>query len=127
MSVILVPFDGSPHAFKALSIAMDLGDKYKAQVAVLTIAGEVRSDEGMQAGAALLKKAVLKMAQRQQKPVAMEVEFGLPSDCIVLAGKRLGASTIVMGCRGAASSDDMFGSVSQAVFRKADCTCISVK
>lgn len=127
MSVILVPFDGSAHAFKALSIAMDLGDKYKAGVAVITIAGPTRDEEAFKAGGEIIKKAAAKMAQRKQKPAALEVEFGTPSDCIIAAGKRHGASTIVMGCRGAASSEDTFGSVSQAVFRKADCTCISVK
>lgn len=53
---------------------------------------------------------------------------GKPADAIVKAQKELEAATIVMGARGVTPSDSAtFGSVSQDVFSRAGCTCISVK
>ncbi|WP_422040688.1 universal stress protein [Roseibium sp.] len=53
---------------------------------------------------------------------------GKPADAIVRAQKELEAATIVMGARGVTPSDSStFGSVSQEVFSRAGCTCISVK
>lgn len=127
MSVILVPFDGSPHALKALHIAMDLTTKYKAPLVLVHVAAE--KTEALLKDAQRIKAvAEGKMRHRQVKPLAFELLFGAPADCILLTAKRHKATTIVMGCRGRVPDDrGMFGSVSQDVFRQAECTCISVK
>ncbi|WP_417689137.1 universal stress protein [Roseibium sp.] len=53
---------------------------------------------------------------------------GKPADEVVAMQEKLQASTIVMGARGVTHSDgSTFGSVSQEIFRRANCTCISVK
>lgn len=128
MSVILVPFDGSAHALKALHIAMDLTEKYKAPLVLVHVAGAEKAEAQLPEVQRIKAMAESKMRHRQVNPLAFEVVFGAAADCILLAAKRHKATTIVMGCRGQALDDRvMFGSVSQEVFREAGCTCISVK
>lgn len=53
---------------------------------------------------------------------------GTPADEIINTQQKIEAGTIVMGARGVSYAEDTtFGSVSQDVFNRADCTCISVK
>ncbi|MCV0429125.1 MAG: universal stress protein [Roseibium sp.] len=53
---------------------------------------------------------------------------GNPADEIVKMQQKIEAGTIVMGARGVTHSDgSTFGSVSQEIFSRAKCTCISVK
>ncbi|GJM01894.1 MAG: hypothetical protein DHS20C08_03950 [Rhodomicrobium sp.] len=128
MSVILVPFDASQHAYKALHIALDLSEKYKTNLVLIHVAGATRTEENAARAAAIVSAAKKKLNHRSADAAEIEVVYGVPAECILLAAKRFSASTIVMGCRGASASEEsMFGSVSQEIFRRADCTCISVK
>lgn len=62
------------------------------------------------------------------KSEILAIARGNPAKNIIQAHKMVGASTIVMGCRGSSgSSPSSFGSVSQQVFEQAECTCVSVK
>lgn len=169
MHTILVPFDGSGHALKALRIACDLSEKYGGRIALfhalardkqaadilgLLVAKELDSaitdalkkvvDSSEQtpdqppppipdAVLRVIGEMILAQAEARIRRHGLEVEIlpmeaGDPAESILLAARQTGANTIVMGCRGV--SDDeaaTFGSVSHAVFRQADCTCISVK
>ena len=130
MQTILVPFDGSKHALKALHIASDLAEKYKCQICLVSVISG--SPEDLQA-ARVKKQSVIAVAKskldhRGIEPASVDVEVGDPAECILLAAKRHKVSTIVMGCRGENTQGaSQFGSVSQKVFQMANCTCISVK
>lgn len=76
----------------------------------------------------ILGYAAGRVRRRGLEPEVLEIDAGDPAECILIAHKRTGASMIVMGCRGASPSDaSSFGSVSHAVFEKAECTCLAVK
>lgn len=76
---------------------------------------------------------ILEQALTKARHVGLDVdvlgmETGTPSDAILIAQMRSQANTIVMGCRGLTDlKTPSFGSVSQAVFARASCTCLSVK
>ncbi|MGI9388230.1 MAG: universal stress protein [Methyloligellaceae bacterium] len=79
-------------------------------------------------GNKILDLAASKVRRRGLEADVLEIATGDPADCILIAHKQTGASTIVMGCRGAGDSGtSSFGSVSRIVFEKATCTCLSVK
>ena len=79
-------------------------------------------------GRTVLHDAEERIARRGLDLEVMPVERGDPVECILIAARHAGAHTIVMGCRGLSDLDSTgFGSVSQQVFQRADCTCISVK
>lgn len=161
MYTILVPVDGSGHAFKALRVACDLAAKHNGRIALLHVLAEHRSaNEFLKMDAAgsfnqelkqslkatdraaepvpghmlqAVGKAVLDLAAGRVGRQGLEVDIlaierGEPAECILVAHKRCGANTIVMGCRGSSrSAGSSLGSVSSVVFEKADCTCIAVK
>ena len=79
-------------------------------------------------GDKILQACAGKARQRGVEAEALAIETGDPSEGILLAARAEGANTIVMGCRGLRDADSSsFGSVSNTVFQKAGCTCISVK
>ncbi len=79
-------------------------------------------------GKIVLGKAASKVRRLGLEVDILEIEQGDPAECIVIARKRIKASTIVMGSRGVSRDQaKTFGSVSHKVFEMADCTCISVK
>ena len=81
------------------------------------------------AGKEILDLAASGVRRRSLEAEVLPLATGAPSEAILLAQKRTGANTIVMGCRGVASDSEAgsFGSVSNAVFARAPCTCLSVK
>jgi len=135
MSVILVPVDGSSHALKALHIACDLADKYGAEIVLLNIIGTSNLtgakellDDNKNKGKKVLEQASSKARSRGVNCRSLALEIGDPTEIILITAKHTGASTIVMGCRGVSDSEaSSFGSVSQSVFKRSPCTCISVK
>ena len=79
-------------------------------------------------GQKILEASAAKARQRGVEAETLSIETGDPSEGILVAARTAGANTIVMGCRGLSDTDaSSFGSVSNTVFQKADCTCISVK
>ncbi|MGI9384208.1 MAG: universal stress protein [Methyloligellaceae bacterium] len=79
-------------------------------------------------GEKILEMSATKARQRGVEAAKLAIETGDPCEGILLAARNAGANTIVMGCRGVSDADaSSFGSVSNTVFQKADCTCISVK
>lgn len=160
MHTILVPFDGSGHALKALQIGCDLAAKYGGRVVLFhVLATDKRAEELLQMQAAReygpklteeLKKVagspplaepllhavgekILNLGATRARKRGLDTELlaiakGDPAENILLAAQHAGANTIVMGCRGLSDEKAAtFGSVSQTVFEKAECTCISVK
>ncbi len=158
MQTILVPVDGSIHALKALRIACDLAEKYGGKVTLLHVLVEGRSavelldlhaanafgptltaqlkESGAKApvellevvGRKILDQAAAETDRRGLETNQLPIAVGDPAENILIALRQSGASTIVMGSRGAAHRDpSSFGSVSQAIFERANCTCLSVK
>jgi len=79
-------------------------------------------------GEAVLGHAAGRAGRRGLEVETLPLEAGDPADSILVAQKRTGATTIVMGSRGIGDQGgSSFGSVSNKVFREADCTCLSVK
>jgi nucleotide-binding universal stress UspA family protein len=79
-------------------------------------------------GAGILGEAEARVIRRGLEAEVLPLGAGNPAESILGAIKQAGASVIVMGCRGMSDTDAAgLGSVSQTVFQKADCTCISVK
>ncbi len=88
------------------------------------------SDETLKAvGKKIVEQAAGKIRHRDIEFNIMPMESGNPVENILVALMKTGASTIVMGSRGAGdkSGKSSFGSVSHAIFEKAKCTCLSVK
>lgn len=158
MHSILVPVDGSAHALKALHIACDLAEKYGGQIVLLHVltterkarrilerpladmlpadlvarlkdaADAVPEDLRWRVGEGILDDAAARTHRRGLEMEIMPIVSGDPVECILVAARRAGANTIVMGCRGLSDEEtNGFGSVSRRVFETADCTCISVK
>ena len=161
MHTILVPFDGSSHALKALTIACDLADKYGGEIALLHVLGKSRmaadllelagrqigptlaeplreaaatppgtvpEDLNKAVGERLVEIAAERARRRGVEVKALPVEFGNPVEAILIARKATDAGTIVMGCRGVSGGEgSSLGSVSDAVFQRAECTCLAVK
>ncbi len=79
-------------------------------------------------GAKVLEQASTRVRRRGVEFIGMPFESGDPAECILTARESTGANTIVMGSRGTGVSQaTSFGSVSNTVFERAQCTCISVK
>tara|TARA_R110002110_G_scaffold415358_1_gene649372 strand:+ start:548 stop:1036 length:489 start_codon:yes stop_codon:yes gene_type:complete len=79
-------------------------------------------------GEKILAQATNKVNRLGLDVEVLEMEEGDPVENILIARQRTDANTIVMGARGVSASGSFsFGSVSQTVFEKAPCTCLSVK
>lgn len=91
--------------------------------------GQAVSDAALRAvGQGILADAEARVIRRGLDAELLPLGTGDPAESILLAIKKTGASTIVMGTRGMSDTDASgMGSVSQKVFHKAECTCISVK
>ena len=135
MTGILVPFDGSKHSLKALHVACDLAEKYKAKVYLLYVikvestfnASEVNR-ETYDIAESIISKAICKAKQRGIEYQILDFEYGDPASSILACVKRKKPNTLVMGCRGLNSDiAEILGTVSRTVFEHADCTCIAVK
>jgi len=79
-------------------------------------------------GEKILEQAVAKVSRLGLEVEVLDIVEGDPVENILLARQRTQANTIVLGARGVTTSNSSsFGSVSQMVFEKAPCTCLSVK
>ncbi len=113
-----------------LDVAHLFGPKLKATLATAAENSSEPVAENLLkvVGAKILEQADAKVRRCGLEAVTLSMETGDPAECILVARERTGANTIVMGSRGASDSfATPFGSVSNAVFERAPCTCISVK
>ncbi len=114
-----------------LSIAKNFGPKLKSMLRTQAseAPGKASADALRAVGKKILEQAAGKIRHRSLEFNIMPMETGNPVEIILIALMQTGASTIVMGSRGASdeAGASSFGSVSHAIFAKAKCTCISVK
>ena len=136
---ILVALDGSDHATHALNFALDLAEKYSAEIQLLTVVPPILIPtysfyvlkQNVLAECAkqletsfrgVLSKAVGKA--KKEKPnlkVFTKLEHGDPDEKIVETAERGDFDIIVMGSRGLGRRQTALGSVSSKVVDKATC------
>ena len=138
---ILVPVDFSHHATLALEEAVDLAQKYQADMTVIYVIPQAIShpdwdvdiedaidvsDITEEAKTAL---AVMIAPYRQEGLTITEhVLAGGPYMEIVRMAQRIGADLIVMGAHGQAGAKSvLMGSVAEKVMRQAPCSVLTVR
>jgi nucleotide-binding universal stress UspA family protein len=137
---ILVPFDGSVHAEKALAQAVFLAQLCQATLTLLHVVDlnrKISSFEQVSTGGyipAELKEdgyaLVLTACENIPKDVKTEslVEIGGPAEIITEISSRDGYDLIIMGSRGLRKVEQFFmGSVSQYVLAHAACPVMVVR
>jgi len=131
---ILVAYDGSDAADKAFDLALNLAEKYGAELKVLAVA---RPPEF---GSEVETKAVLENSRKHYqhvlKPVRerlaatgikfqVEVGSGHPAEHIVMAAEQWGAKLILLGHRGKGLMGRwLVGSVAKQVMHHAPCSVL---
>jgi nucleotide-binding universal stress UspA family protein len=147
----LVPLDGSDHADKALSYALDLAEKYDAEVVFLSVIPSIAipmvayPDTGMayinpetienyMLGLKNSHERVLSQALKRANAIGPNMKIstkiaeGRPSDTIVKAAKDGNFDIIIMGSRGLGGIKEfVLGSVSHRVVNEAPCPVLIVK
>ncbi len=144
MRAILVPYDGSEQASKALTFACDLAEKYDAEVQIIHVVP--RLSEGLKRWSEvehvrLDEQAILRsevdetLRQAKARAASLGVKnviaislFGDPAATVVEHAKAYDVDMIVMGDRGTGDLQALVsGSTAHAVARLAPCTCVTVK
>jgi nucleotide-binding universal stress UspA family protein len=147
---ILVPVDGSEHSGKALTLAVDVAEKYDASLSVLFVASH-KVDGDLQHFAATeysseyipkYDRVVRELSENMGKRTIKEligklktnvvikpvVLFGDPADQIVEYSMNKNFDMVVMGNRGLSDIKGMMmGSVSRKVRRLVKCAFVSIK
>lgn len=146
---ILVPIDGSEHSVRAVSYALDLAEKYSADIKLLSVAQPVVATGSMFLTQPILPPAstaiyvkeieaahekILAEALRKAKEskpninISKQLVNGRPADKIVKIANDGNFDLIVMGSRGAGGIKEFFlGSVSDRVADEARCPVLLVK
>jgi len=137
---ILVPFDGSPPAVKALKKAISIAQKFKSKVDVLFVREHVQfsgaltetlflvEQETKQLEELTLKKADYILKKHKFKKAKVMAKEGHPADTILSTAKRGKYDLVVMGNRGLSDVDRFFlGSVTDNVVHHVHCTVLVVK
>ena len=145
---ILVALDGSEHATRALSYAIDLAEKYSASIILLSVAHHVYIpssgdsmnfitpqviQECMEAEKMQKEKMLLQALEKikKRKPnlhVTTKLKEGRPANNIIETAKEETVDIIVMGSRGLGGVTQFFlGSVSDRVADEAPCPVLIVK
>ena len=145
---ILVPIDGSEPSYRALNFAVDLAEKYSAELTLLSVAQPFvitpqyipqpmltpiltqRYDEEIEGA----HKKMLSKAFEEAQKVDPEIKIskmlinGRPADKIIEISKKQGFDLIVIGSRGLGGVKEFFlGSVSDRVADEASCPVLIVK
>ena len=141
---ILVPVDGSDGAWRALEHAVAIGEKFEAELAVVTVIQpynnatllsvpldtktvQESNDELEKIGDKVLQMAAERLMSYKGK-VDYCVEVGHPSERIIALAKKSDAEAIVIGSRGLSGIAEFFlGSVSSKVSQYADVPVLIVK
>lgn len=135
MQRIIVGFDGSPSAQRALDRAIELAKRFNAPLTVLTVADDhlVREDGvvTLAVDEALAARISAEGAEQARLVGVREVEtrtaMGAPADVLAEAGQ--GAETwLVMGHRSLGGLRELFlGSVTKRVVDHAHCSVLVVR
>ena len=134
---ILMAYDTSEQADKAFDFALEMADKYKAELTVLSVARPPEPAEAVETEAILEQAShyyktafhrLKKKADEAGITVVFEVGVGHPAEKIIQKANSLQADAIVMGHRGKSLVERwLLGSVSKRVLSYAHCTVMVVK
>ena len=135
---IMLGYDGSSYAKKALSVAGDLAKKYGAQVTAVGVAHIPVFTENGEAINVIIEdtKAFLAAQLEEAKAAAareglkleVRTEMGHPAEVLIRLADQEGYSLIVVGSRGLGGIQHLLlGSVSEATVRHAHCPVLVVK
>lgn len=135
---ILLGYDGSPHARKALRVALDLAQKYKAEITAVSIAhvpdfADTRDEvngalEDAQNFFTKVLEQARELAAQEGVTLTTKVVPGHPADRLVHLAEEGGYDLIILGARGLSGIKRfLLGSVSEAVVRLANCPVLIVK
>jgi len=146
---ILVPIDGSEHSDRALNYALDLAEKYSAEIKLLSVAQPVVATGPMfltrpmlsPASTAIYVKEIeaahekmlaeaFKKAKETKSNINISKQLvnGRPADKIVEIANEEKIDLIVMGSRGTGGIKEFFlGSVSDRVADETRCPVLLVK
>lgn len=134
---ILVAYDGSEPAKKAFNFALDLAQKYQAEIWVLAVAQLPEFAEDVETEAILehsnkyhhrLLAQLKQQSMGTQPPVHYEGAVGHPAEQIIRHAEQHGANLIVMGHRGKTMFERWrLGSISQRVLQYAHCPVLVVR
>lgn len=146
---IIVPIDGSEHSNRALGYALDLAEKYSAEIKLLSVAqpviamGPLYSIQPMMspsnttmyvkeieaAHKKMLEKALKNAKEtKPQIKISKQLVNGRPAERIVEIANKENCDLIVIGSRGAGGIKEFFlGSVSDRVADEASCPVLLVK
>lgn len=124
---ILVAYDASKNAERALSTAGSLAERYGARLSIVVVLPPSPYDETVQNGREMLGKAVEK-AKRTVGDVAGVLRDGQAADEILAAADDQGADLVVIGRRGlSAVQRFLMGGTSSAVVAHSKCDVLVVK
>ena len=131
---ILVAYDGSDAAGKAFDLALNLAEKYGAELKVLAVA------QPPDFGSEVETKAVLENSHKHYKHVLkpikerlaatgikfqVELGSGHPAEHIVMTAEQWGAKLILLGHRGKGLMGHwLIGSVAKQVMHHAPCSVL---
>ena len=140
---ILVPVDGSEHSVKALTLAVDIAEKYDATLSVLFVAShkinedlrhytahEFNSKDECDVSEQIGKSTINRMINKLKSNVVIKpvVLFGIPAAQIIEYSMDNNFDMVVMGNRGLSDIKGMMmGSVSRRVRRLVKCAFVSIK
>ena len=143
---ILVPVDGSEHSGKALLLAVDIAEKYDADLSALFVVSHemdeelshftnteynLKDDNAVIAASEQMGKSMIKrMINKLKTNVVIKnvVLFGNPAARIVEYSINNNFDMVVMGNRGLSDIKGiMMGSVSRKVRKLVECTFVSIK
>ena len=140
---ILVPIDGSEHSAKALTLAVDIAEKYDANLSVLFVAShkiiedlrhytahEFNSKDDNDVSEQIGKRTINRMTNKLKTNIVIKpvVLFGDAAAQIVEYSKDSNIDMVVMGNRGLSDIKGMMmGSVSRRVRRLVNCAFVSIK
>jgi nucleotide-binding universal stress UspA family protein len=152
MNKILVPIDGSEHADKALNLALDLGEKYKAEIRILNVIPPFNVPVTPYPMTAVVTaippkwaKNYYKEAKSHSEEMLMEAQKrayetakglkitaklgdGRPANVIVAEAEEGQFDLIVMGSRGLGGLEELLlGSVSHQVVNESKVPVLIVK
>lgn len=142
-SNITVGVDGSDHGWRALEVACDLAQHYKAKlhlvhvpeippsamaIGIGAIDVPVDMEQIMTSGQAVMADAATRARDLGIEPSSQIVRTGVASEEILYTADRTNTDLIVSGRRGMGNvASLLLGSTSQKIAHDATCACLTVK
>ncbi|MYL35303.1 universal stress protein [Pontibacillus yanchengensis] len=137
---IIVPVDGSPHSFFAMTEALDLSKRLEMNIVLVNVQHQIETlhtkmffsssdvNEYQNQLATEELKEVTDFLDKQQFSYEKVVRIGYPIHEICKEAEERGAKYIIIGSRGRGPlRGQMFGSVSLGVLHEANCPVLVVK